>query len=54
MHRRREVWDLLAGAWELESLASVRETISLAELADKIEQLLAGNNVGRTIVDIRR
>jgi putative YhdH/YhfP family quinone oxidoreductase len=54
MHRRREVWGLLAGAWKLESLAPVRETIGLAELTDKVEQLHAGNNVGRTIVDVRR
>ena len=53
MHRRREVWNLLAGDWKLESLASIRETIGLAELADKAQQLLAGKNVGRTVVDVR-
>ena len=53
-HRRREVWTLLGGDWKLESLASIRETIGLAELADKTQQLLAGKNVGRTVVDVRR
>ena len=52
--RRREVWDLLAGAWRLESLDSVSQTIGLSELSDKVEQLHAGSNVGRTIVDVRR
>ena len=54
MHRRREVWDLLAGAWKLESLAAISQTIGLAELADKVQQLHAGSNVGRTVVDVRR
>jgi putative YhdH/YhfP family quinone oxidoreductase len=52
--RRRDVWTLLAGDWKLESLASIRETIGLAELADKAEELLAGKHVGRTVVDVRR
>ena len=54
MHRRREVWDLLAGAWKLNSLNSICETIGLAELEGKVQQLLAGSNVGRTVVDVRR
>ncbi len=53
MQRRREVWDLLAGDWRLESLDSITETIRLAQLTDKVEQLQAGKNVGRTIVDVR-
>jgi putative YhdH/YhfP family quinone oxidoreductase len=54
MARRREVWELLAGSWKLDSLGSVTQTIEFAELAKKVEQLLAGGNVGRTIVDVRR
>ena len=54
MHRRREVWNLLAGDWKLRSLASIRETIGLAELAEKAQQLLAGRSIGRTVVDLRR
>jgi putative YhdH/YhfP family quinone oxidoreductase len=54
LERRRAVWDLLAGAWKLNTLASVTTTIGLAELAEKVERLHAGNNVGRTIVDVRR
>ena len=54
MHRRREVWDLLAGAWKLESLGAIRQTIGLAELAAKVQQLHAGSHAGRTVVDVRR
>ena len=54
MQRRREVWNLLAGDWRLESLGSIRETIGLADLTEKVEQLRTGSNVGRTIVDVRR
>jgi putative YhdH/YhfP family quinone oxidoreductase len=54
MTRRREVWELLAGAWKLESLAAIRETIGLDELADEVDQLLVGRHAGRTLVDVRR
>ena len=52
--RRREVWNLLANTWKLESLDSLTETIGLGQLSDKVEQMLAGSNVGRTVVDVRR
>jgi len=54
MQRRREVWGLLDGDWRLESLDSISETIGLADLTEKIEQLHIGSHVGRTIVDVRR
>jgi acrylyl-CoA reductase (NADPH) len=54
MQRRRAVWNLLAGDWRLDSLASISETIGLADLADKVDQILSGGNVGRTIVDLQR
>ncbi len=53
MHRRREVWDLFAGDWKLESLGSIAQTIGLGELGEKVQDLLAGRSVGRTVVDIR-
>ncbi len=54
MQRRRAVWNLLAGEWRLDSLASISDTICLSDLADKVDQILAGGNVGRTIVDVQR
>jgi NADPH:quinone reductase-like Zn-dependent oxidoreductase len=54
MHRRREIWELLAKDWRPDTLADIREIIGLTELADKLMPLLAGTNVGRTVVEIRR
>jgi NADPH:quinone reductase-like Zn-dependent oxidoreductase len=54
MDRRREVWDLLAGDWKLESLDPIRQTVGLSELGSKVGQWPAGSNVGRTVVDVRR
>jgi putative YhdH/YhfP family quinone oxidoreductase len=54
MDPRREVWNLLAGDWRLESLEAIHETIGLTELTDKVDQILAGKSVGRTIVDVQR
>ncbi len=54
MARRREVWDLLARAWMPDTLQSIRKTIGIDGLADKVQQVLAGKNVGRTVVDPRR
>lgn len=53
MSRRREVWDLLAGPWRLEALESNRQTIDIDGLTEKVQQLLAGKSVGRTIVDLQ-
>jgi putative YhdH/YhfP family quinone oxidoreductase len=54
MQRRREVWQLLASAWKLDALDSVRQTVGLDELAANAPRLLAGSHVGRTVVDVRR
>ena len=54
MQRRRKVWNLLGGPWKLESLSTISHTIGMAELAGTAQQLLAGSNVGRAIVDVQR
>jgi putative YhdH/YhfP family quinone oxidoreductase len=54
MPRRREVWDLLAGDWKLDAIDSISHTVGLSELPEKVEQILAGSNVGRTVIDVRR
>jgi putative YhdH/YhfP family quinone oxidoreductase len=51
---RQAVWNLLAGDWRLDSLDSIREIIGLDDLADKVDEILAGGNVGRTVVDVQR
>ena len=52
--RRREIWDLLASTWKLDPLDAIREEIGFDQLADKVEQILAGNNVGRTVVNVKQ
>ncbi len=54
MQRRRDTWNLLAGAWKLESLDAVQHMIGLADLPEKVQQIYSGNNVGRTVIDVRR
>jgi putative YhdH/YhfP family quinone oxidoreductase len=52
--RRREIWEKLAADWKPESLSSIQEMLGLEQLSDKVQQLLAGENTGRTIVDVQR
>jgi putative YhdH/YhfP family quinone oxidoreductase len=52
--RRREVWQLLAGAWKPDSLSSITQMIGLNELQGAVQQVLAGAHVGRTVIDVRR
>jgi putative YhdH/YhfP family quinone oxidoreductase len=54
MQRRREIWNLLAGAWKLDAIASISETISLTDLDDKVKQLETGTSIGRSVVDVQR
>jgi putative YhdH/YhfP family quinone oxidoreductase len=53
IERRRELWELLAGDWRLEALGEVTETVGWEGLSAKVSQLLAGGNVGRTVLDVR-
>jgi putative YhdH/YhfP family quinone oxidoreductase len=54
LSRRREVWDLLAGAWELPSLRAISNVVELAEVTDVVDEVMAGTHVGRTVLDVRR
>jgi putative YhdH/YhfP family quinone oxidoreductase len=47
---RLEMWQKLAGPWRVEQLDQVADEITLDELPDRIERILAGRIVGRTIV----
>jgi putative YhdH/YhfP family quinone oxidoreductase len=47
---RLEIWQKLAGPWRVEQLDQVADEITLDELPDRIERILAGRIVGRTIV----
>ena len=47
---RLEMWQKLAGPWKVEQLDHIVDEIALDELQDRIEKILAGQIVGRTIV----
>ncbi len=49
---RREIWDKLAGPWKLENLESMATEITLNQLDQKIDQMLAGQITGRIIVNL--
>lgn len=48
---RRQLWQKMATVWTIPA-ALQAETISLAELPQTIDQLLAGQHIGRTIVKL--
>ncbi len=51
---REQIWDKLATDWRPEHLARIHtKTIRPAELKDTFETLIASNNQGRVVVDLR-
>ena len=50
--QRARIWNRLAGEWRLENLASISTTVGLASLNQKVDEILAGKIVGRTVVDL--
>jgi acrylyl-CoA reductase (NADPH) len=47
---RLEMWKKLSGPWHVAQLGSIAEEITLDELPDRIQRILAGQIVGRTVV----
>jgi putative YhdH/YhfP family quinone oxidoreductase len=47
---RLEMWQKLAGPWRVEQLDQIAEEITLDELPERVQRILAGRIVGRTIV----
>jgi acrylyl-CoA reductase (NADPH) len=48
--QRVEMWQKLAGPWRVERLNDIAHEITLDELPDRVQKILAGKLVGRTIV----
>lgn len=48
--QRLKMWEQLAGAWHVRQLGKLAEEITFDALPDRIEKIVAGKNVGRTIV----
>lgn len=50
--KRKRVWELLSDPWKPESLPALTEQIGLEDLPTAVEKILAGQMVGRTIVQV--
>jgi len=51
MPERRRIWQRLAGEWKLDALADITRTITLAQVGEEIQQMLAGKALGRVVVE---
>lgn len=47
---RMEMWEKLSGPWNISQLNDIADEITLDELPDRVQKILAGKIVGRTIV----
>ncbi len=50
---RREIWQKLADPWRLSDLEPIARTVSLADIAVEVEQILKGSIRGRVVVRTR-
>ncbi|MDD3717974.1 MAG: YhdH/YhfP family quinone oxidoreductase [Actinomycetota bacterium] len=53
MEPRLEVWEKLAGEWKLDNLEELSAEVSLEEVEERIQLLLAKASKGRTVVKIQ-
>jgi alcohol dehydrogenase len=44
------MWQKLAGPWRVERLDQLADEVTLDEVLQRVEQILAGQVVGRTLV----
>ena len=52
METRIKIWKHLASDWKIEDLSENKNEVSLDNLGEKIDQMLEGEHVGRTIINI--
>ena len=50
--QKKETWSRLATDWKLDNLTELKTTLTLDTLSEAIDQILAGNMVGRGVVDL--
>ncbi|MBA1145699.1 YhdH/YhfP family quinone oxidoreductase [Ectothiorhodospiraceae bacterium WFHF3C12] len=50
--KRPAIWQRLAGAWRVPALEERARTVSLEELDGEIDRILAGEQVGRVVVEL--
>jgi acrylyl-CoA reductase (NADPH) len=49
---RRKIWEKLATEWKLKNLDQLASEINLAEIDERIDNMLQGRSKGRTLVKI--
>ncbi|HGM3506025.1 TPA: YhdH/YhfP family quinone oxidoreductase [Clostridioides difficile] len=54
MNLRLKIWDLLSNEWKLDDLDDMVSVVSLEELNNSIDLIMAGKHVGRTVVDLEK
>ncbi|EQF23498.1 quinone oxidoreductase, YhdH/YhfP family protein [Clostridioides difficile CD160] len=54
MNVRLKIWDLLSNEWKLHDLNDMVNVVSLEELNNSIDSIMAGKHVGRTVVDLEK
>jgi acrylyl-CoA reductase (NADPH) len=50
--QRAEVWRKLSHEWRLDGLEELATTVNLADVEPHVQQILKGQNVGRTVVRV--
>ncbi len=50
--QKEAIWRKLSNAWKLEGLAALEHRLSFATLSNAIDRILAGNMVGRGVLDL--
>jgi alcohol dehydrogenase len=49
---KRQIWDSLAGPWQLPDLEALAEPLRLEDVSDALDRILSGAMVGRGVVDL--
>lgn len=52
MDVRRRLWAKMANEWRIDGLDRLAQNVTLAEVSDHIDDMLAGKKKGRTVVDL--
>lgn len=50
--RKKDIWGKLASRWKLDGLEALKQPLSLDTLSEGIDRILAGEMVGRGVVDL--
>jgi acrylyl-CoA reductase (NADPH) len=50
--RRRVIWELLSTTWKIKDLDSLAQTVELDDVGDAVNEILAGQIFGRTVVHV--